>query len=182
MASTMTFKYGPKFLFSYGTTNYKHEQICLFFPVKPNYQRIRIHFSSAKKKFPAIGAPRSRPSAILEMSPRALSMRAWCEMGWDLKWEWLKPKGHHSKWPLNKQQNSMAIILKQPTWPIFCIYWVCPKSSICEKAKCQLLTISQFEVTCSLEIPCWQFAAAAKPTGHNDEGQSLLVVRVLHML
>ena len=78
-------------------------------------QTTKIYLFSAKKKFPAIGAPRPRLSAIFEMSPRALATCDWwCERG-------LNENGWNQNlnWLLHRHQNSMASISKQPTWLMF---------------------------------------------------------------
>ena len=135
---------------------------------------VTFHLFSAKKKFPARGAPRSRLLAILEMSPRALcqmsNVRDWCRRG--MSWN-EKPKDLYWNWPvLYKQQIIVALISKQPTIPMFSFFLliVFDQSQMfaIQKAK----SIGNLEETCSLEIPCWQSSAVAKPTEHNDEDQS----------
>ena len=98
------------------------------------------------------------------------NVRDWCRRG--MSWN-EKPKDLYWNWPvLYKQQIIVALISKQPTIPMFSFFLliVFDQSQMfaIQKAK----SIGNLEETCSLEIPCWQSSAVAKPTEHNDEDQS----------
>ena len=107
---------------------------------------------------------------VLNVKCQMSNLRDWCRCG--MSWN-EKPKDLYWNWPvLYKQQIIVALISKQPTIPMFSFFLliVFDQSQMfaIQKAK----SIGNLEETCSLEIPCWQSSAVAKPTEHNDEDQS----------